>query len=532
MGTKQFSNYESLLTFTRASKGHALRPVSYGTELVTNGTFDSDTTGWTNAPSYLLDTFELDAGRLHIENTAGTTQAAYTDDNISLVAGKIYRFTAELEKAGGSDNWEIDIRTQGAGTTRYSLTTTATTETLQVIFVATQTENTAIQITTRNTFEGYIDNVSVKEVTFDESDGTLTLFEHPDNIPRVEWDAQRNRLGLLVEESRTNLIYQSEDFTDSNWVSNAMLAFGSGSTSNAIAAPDGTTTADLIVPDTTSSNSHWIRHGVAGETIGNDYTISVYVKAAGYTTCSLRMVGTDAPITNFDLSAETTDQSAATITNVGNGWYRCTLTGEATSTTVWHYVYPNQQATFAGDGTSGIYIWGAQLEEGSFPTSYIKTTGATATRSADVASIPVADFGFNADAGSILIEYQTATDEGVTRIAELESDANNRVTLFQGGLGEAPKLFVNNGGVSQADYGTANVTVAGPNKLATAFKENDTALVLAGGAVAIDTTVALPIVDTLLLGNSNAAGDLNGHIKSIKYYPRRLTNAQLQELTS
>jgi hypothetical protein len=143
----------------------------------------------------------------------------------------------------------------------------------------------------------------------------------------------------------------------------------------------------------------------------------------------------------------------------------------------------------------------------------------------------VSKFGYNQDQGTVVVEYQTETDEGTTRIAELELDTNNRITLFQGGLGEAPKLFVRSNGVSQADYGTSNVTVSGTNKVATALKQNDTALVLSGGTVATDTSVTLPPVDTLLLGDSNASGSLNGHIKSIQYYPLRLSNAQLQALT-
>jgi hypothetical protein len=91
------------------------------------------------------------------------------------------------------------------------------------------------------------------------------------------------------------------------------------------------------------------------------------------------------------LNAVTVDDAAGTITSFGNGWYRCTITGTGTGSTAWPWVYPNQQATYAGDGTSGIYIWGAQFEVGSPPSSYIPTSGSTATRAAETLTVPAAN---------------------------------------------------------------------------------------------------------------------------------------------
>jgi hypothetical protein len=532
MGTKTFNNYESLLTFTRASKGHALRPVSYGSELVTNGDFDSDTTGWAAARC----TAAVSSGQVVLTST--DTNPVFTQ-TLNLTIGKLYRVEGDIIGSTGTAVPQINMFDSGfssydnlSASGSFSFIPTTATNYLQLRVQGTTVGDTA-------TF----DNISVKEVTFDKSDGTLTLFEHPDNIPRVEWDAQRNRLGLLVEEARTNLATYSEDLSQGSAVNSPTI------TTNIATAPNGIETVDGI-QDTSGGNFKRVKLFSGAVSANSTYTGSLFVKKETVETnyggvvlsftagTSNRTCYGIIDAVNGTISPATANNITATftVTDVGDFW-RFSITGTDTgsNTQLEFGVYGtlSVDGSTTGTGAGSVRrVWGAQLEAGSFPTSYIKTTGATATRSADVASIPVADFGFNADAGSILIEYQTATDEGVTRIAELESDANNRVTLFQGGLGEAPKLFVNNGGVSQADYGTANVTVAGPNKLATAFKENDTALVLAGGAVAIDTTVALPIVDTLLLGNSNAAGDLNGHIKSIKYYPRRLTNAQLQEITS
>ena len=516
--TKQFSNYSDLLTFTRASKGHALRPVSYGPELVTNGTFDT-TIGWTGVASTTDARWYINNGTL----TKGGTNGVAEQIANPFVAGKTYLVQFDVTAI------PLGVVLVGIGNATHQFTSTGT----QSVVLSPTDVSSSLRFFTGGAGGGgvVIDNVSVKEVLFDQPDGTLTLFEHPNNVPRVEYDADGNRLGLLVEEQRTNLVTYSEDFSQWDGL-NQMLPFGSGSTVNATTAPNGTLTADLLVPNTTNSNSHFVRD-IASVTVGNDYTFSVYVKAAGYTTCSLRLYGTDAPITNFDLSAETTDQSAATITNVGGGWYRCTLTGEATSTGSWYYVYPNQQATFTGDGTSGIYVWGAQVEAGSFPTSYIKSnSGSTTTRSADVASIPVADFGYNQSAGTLFVEIgnHAGATTGSQYVLSLDNDSSAermQINRFNGNY----ILDVVDGGASQVSVSVG--AGADNSKVAFAYAANDFAATEDGDTPVTDTSGSVPTPTQISIGTAwNLGAPLNGHIKSIKYFPRRLTNAQLVELTS
>ena len=535
MGTKVNSNYEDLITYTRASKGHALRPVSYGDELVENGTFNTDVSGWTETDATTVS-LSYDAERLRVLSTA-SYEGVYQD--ITTTVGRIYSFTRTVEGGTGTlrfrtyagpasgglvDLGGISAIDNGAGSTE------------TFIFIATST-TTRIQMQSWNTFADFwLDNISVKEVTFDQPDGTLTLFEHPENVPRVEYDADGNRLGLLVEEARTNLVTYSEDFT-TGWSRSNILPFGSGSTSNAITAPDGTTTADLIVPTTASNNSHFIRTTAQPSVgVGTVATFSVFVKAAGYTSLSLRLINTDATsIINYDLTAVTASASDGSITAVGNGWYRCTIKGASTNGTAWPWIYPNQQATFAGDGTSGIYIWGAQVEAGLFPTSYMKNEGTASgkDRSADVASIPVADFGYNTEVGSVVAEYlPIKVDSTIRSVFELAKDNNDRLYSSSS---TSKHWFVKSGGTDQASLDLGSSTEDQLNKIAGAYKQNDFAASLDGGSVTTDTSgvVQTGITDLHIGGIKNATQFyLNGHIKSIKYYPRRLTNAQLQDLTS
>ena len=211
--TKQFSNYSDLITFTRASKGHALRPVSYGDELVENGTFDSTPTGWLPANSTLASVAE----ELVVTNSVAS-QYGFCYQGVPTAVGKLYLFTIDItatssnaiirigDDASGNLNKKEDVNRVGPDSIRSLFVATASTTYIRL----------GNYVNTLNATSNF-DNVSVKEVLFDQPDGTLTLFEHPDGVPRVEYDADGNRLGLLVEESRTNLVTYSEDFSNSYW---------------------------------------------------------------------------------------------------------------------------------------------------------------------------------------------------------------------------------------------------------------------------------------------------------------------------
>jgi hypothetical protein len=178
----------------------------------------------------------------------------------------------------------------------------------------------------------------------------------------------------------------------------------------------------------------------------------------------------------------------------------------------------------------------AQLEAGSFPTSYIPTSGSQQTRSADLASIPVTAFGYNQDAGTIVVEASKFGNNNYPRTAMLDSSTEaNSIGL---GAWDDPTAlfgFIVSGGVVQASIwlganGSVGTSVF---KHGLAFTENSANAAVNGFIGSEDTTVTLPEVTTLRLGrNEQISQHLNGHIKSLKYFPRRLTDAQLQELTS
>ena len=192
-----------LIDFTRASKGHALAKVSYGEELVTNGTFDTDS-DWTKGSGWSI------SGGVAVSD-GGSTFTELRQTISGFDTDKVYKFSFNLVVNSGVARFFAD------GTAYENLTSSGTYE--YIIKPTSSAFSPRIQ-SRSPAFDGTVDNFSVKEVIFNQADGTLQLFEHPNNIPRIEYDADGNLLGLLVEEARTNNFIESEDFTDAAWVSN------------------------------------------------------------------------------------------------------------------------------------------------------------------------------------------------------------------------------------------------------------------------------------------------------------------------
>ena len=172
-----------------------------------------------------------------------------------------------------------------------------------------------------------------------------------------------------------------------------------------------------------------------------------------------------------------------------------------------------------------------QLEAGAFPTSYIPTTGATATRAADICSIATSAFGYNQKAGTVVVEFEVPTDHGTsTAIAGLGSDSylsNNSSKISMSSSSARHLRVFSDAGVSLFEIDAGATPIGQVVKQAFAIKSGNHAAVIDGGTVATSSDAnALPNPTRLYVGPPY------NHIKSIAYYPRRLTNAQLQALTA
>ena len=526
MTTKQYDAYSDLITFTRGSSGTALRPVGYGAELVTNGTFDTDLNGWTYDSDWAWSAGKaVDSG----------TNAHALSQTIPTVAGRVYQVTfTQSDISNGSPSVTFDGQVVTASQSNAGTYTKA--------IVATGTSSLLF-------FNGQnalwsVDNVSVKEVIFDRAGDPLTLFNHPTNVPRIEYDASGNRKGLLIEEARTNLLHYSSELDNAYW---SAASSRTEVIPNQITAPDGTLTADLVRAITGSATGEQYVRKFFG-TLSGAYTTSAFVKKANWRYIVIR-AGNNICIFDIDTATFTlATNNTVSVQDFGDGWYRISATQITDGT---NNIFPSigvadSATTFAWTtapaNNEGVYVWGMQYEQASFPTSYIPTSGSTATRSADVASIPTSAFGYNQKAGTVVVDFETqfGTPVGFPRILEIGNTSTgiNRVNVYITASAGTVLGAVFSNTVLSCNINTGTQTSPASGKFAFAFADDDFAAVIDGGSVGTDTsgsftTPSIPR-DTLKFGGgaTNANDNMSGHIKSIQYYPRRLTNAQLQELTS
>ena len=365
----------------------------------------------------------------------------------------------------------------------------------------------------------------------------------PANVPVFDHDPVTGAaLGLSVWEARTNLLQRSQEFDNAYWTK-----VGSSISANQIIAPDGTLTADKLIEDTATSG-HSVQGTSVSVTSGVVYTFSIIAKAAERS--FIRITGNSSGLvgaTYYNLSTGALGTVAAgttaSIVALGNGVYRCIFTRTSTGTANVSFLVSvtnaDNTSSYTGDGYSGIYIWGAQLEAGAFATPYIPTVASTVARSADAAVMTGVNFSrwFNPAQGTLVTEsrsYGNLTLGPVT--FEIgDGTVNNKIVTGQFVAGVVRSMNVQAGNVPQVVLAnTADPTL--PAKSAGSYKFNDFAGSVNGGTVLTDTVGLVPVVDRAQIGaNTSGASDsqrLNGYLKSLSYYPIALTSAQLQAVTA
>ncbi len=360
-------------------------------------------------------------------------------------------------------------------------------------------------------------------------------------VPRFDFNPLTDECnGLLIEEQRTNLATNSEEVTGT--VNVAV-------TRNAIAAPDGLATADLVLDNTTNSE-HYADKTVA-VTSGVTHTYSAFIApyaAAQIPVVFLRVAasaGSGIVAYTFATGVLSTSGSLVAFGSqvFPNGWIRIWVTVLATSsgTGVFRVQLAQDITTAPYIGTGrGCYVWGQQVEVGAFPTSYIPTVASQVTRAADNASMTGTNFSswYNAAEGTIYGEYTgVANVSGATRrLVEIgiEATTNNRFVVGYSQTNNTSFLVVA-GGVSQADI-TGSATQGSVVKFAGAYALNNIQQATNATLGTADTSATIPLgINAMVIGadfGPTANTVLNGTIRKIAYYPICCTNAQLQALTS
>jgi hypothetical protein len=303
-------------------------------------------------------------------------------------------------------------------------------------------------------------------------------------------------------------------------------------------APDGTTTADKVV----STGGGVFRAG-AGVANSTAYTYSVFLKHVAGTgvvsTVGFERFGSTplAGTSSFNLLTGAIVNGAAvqssSITRYPNNWYRVSVT--ATSTDVTTTV-----VNYAAASGNEFLIWGAQLEAGSFHTSYMPTTTAAVTRSADVASISGSNFSswYRQDEGTVFSQYfpnavAPATSAQVLFVVSNNSSTDRTYLAKRANADQSTRWASNKTGATDVSFINAGTWLADNSKIAAAYKVNDYAASLNGATSVTDTTVDLFTAMTQINIGSDHTGalPLNGTLRRLTYWPQRLPNSTLQQIT-
>lgn len=351
-----------------------------------------------------------------------------------------------------------------------------------------------------------------------------------------EWDTNGDLQGIRLELARTNLALNSENFTHTSW--NLDINAGNVTrTANQAIAPDGTMTADkLVLNNTKTAVSSYIGHAGAGAAV--PFASSVYMKKAEYD-YGIITVGAfgSGYYAIFNLASGTVaanpsaGSTSASIESVGSGWYRCTVmsSNAGSSEIIAISCSSANNLSSPGDGSSGIYIWGAQQENGSFPTSYIQTFGSTVTRAADSdLTLATSAYPHSATVNSGWIEYVPFNVATAMVALRWDDGTANEVVSVGHSAAAALGLTVTDGGAAQtAPLTSGTATANATERIAFSWKANDFLFSDNGAAAVEDTSGTLPTVTSLDFGPT-----LNGYIKRIVILPVEKSAAEVAAMAT
>ena len=376
------------------------------------------------------------------------------------------------------------------------------------------------------------------DFTFDRGTSTTQtrvnkdgLIEDVDqDVPRLDY-LDGGCPSLLLEPSSTNLITYSEDFSNVAWskVNTTISA-------DSILSPDGSVNADKLIPDATLG-SHTVRDSFASST--GDFTQSIFAKKGEFKNLLVwdDTLGSGIGVNLDDLSIFR-NQGTFTydIIDYGNDWYRISVTRSYTSQSPFpsFYVYDNSdtpQISYSGDGTSGIYIYGAQLEQQSYATSYIPTSGSTEQRDAETASKTGLSDYINSQEGVLYAEIRALANDGVARVISLtDGTSNNRIMIYYNVDDNSYTYIVQSNGTSIESDTITLVNALDYIKVAIKWGGNNYKLLI-NGALLSSVSYESPLNLSRLGFDYNSSVPFYGKVKNLRVYDSALTDTELEQLT-
>lgn len=366
--------------------------------------------------------------------------------------------------------------------------------------------------------------------TYVASNGYITAATN--NQPRFDYDPVTLACkGLLIEESRTNILYYSNDFSNAAWT-----ATGATVSSESVTAPDGASTSWKVKEDS-STGVHRIEQQRTFAT--GTYTASVYAKAGERNWLQIRDGALGQGIW-FNLSTGTVGTAnnwTGSMQALGNGWYRCigvrNFTVANAPVTVSIATADNTN-TYAGVTDNGIYAFGYQLELGAFATSYIPTTTAALTRNADVATMTGTNFSdwYNATEGAFVAQTAFVGTAASRSVFYADDNTTNNYIGINTTSSSVGRGSIVQSGSPQASVSNGSAITAGATaKIGISYKTDNIYVSSNGAAASQDTSATIPTITQLQFSTFTGGSVTSQWLAKLNYYPQWLTSAEIRAFT-
>jgi len=491
------------ITMTRATLGTRVNPSGLvedvallGSELVTNGDFASDS-DWNKTGTWSIES--------NYATASGNSTSQYIQQDFTITNGKTYLFTYEIIE--NTLNGNGSSLSGSGGFVSVSLSSVIGTH---QVYITADDSGAAYALKigvsgTATTGTIKLDNVSVKEATID-------------NLPRVDYTDGTS--SLLVEPQRTNELTQSNQF-DTTWIQSGTLTSGQdgvGGSTNAWKFENPNATSSLYQTDTTS--------GVQ--------TLSAYFKKNSNYGVRFFAFGSVNCWAYFDLNNGTvvlTGNSTAKVESAGADWFRCSMTFDQTTSSCRFYVTNNTSTQVVGN----ITLQYAQLEQGSYATSYIPTSGSTVTRNQETYTKTGISDKINSEEGVLFAEISRTEDESNYRLLGLDNGTSQNYIKIGFGNNNGNfwiRALVNGVTVINSDNAVSN-NANQFYKIAVRYKSGDSVIYIDGVPVLTSsTTFSSGTFTDLDFTHFTGSSHFFGKVKQLQIFKTALSDSELATLTT
>ena len=349
------------------------------------------------------------------------------------------------------------------------------------------------------------------------------------DVPRIDFK-DNTKGALLLEPTRTNL------WTNSN-LSSSITLNGLTRTLNQSVSPSGDSDANLFNETATTGTHRFYRLDIPSTS--TDFSMSFFAKKNGINIIRIVAQG-GTKFADFDLSLGIVNAesgvNSSVIEDYGNGWYRCIINVTASGWVGLYALNDSSQNSYLGNVSKGVYLYGAQLEEGSYATSYIPTSGSATTRLADVCNNSGSAQDFNSEEGVLYAEIAALANDGTFRFISLKN--NTTVDIIRiGYITTSNRIEIQNykSGVLFNSFNYEVQDVKTNSKIAFKWKDNDFQLYINGLNVLSNTSVTAwgsGVFQSLQFDQHNGGNAFYGNTRDLRIYNTALTDQELIALTT